>query len=141
MTDNPCEEIKNQLSHPYIRERQAALKKIKALLDENQHVRECIELLQEGVRTSEYQIVADEARDMLEEWQRKNQAVKMPDDRQHIFGVVCAKCGHQNYYDKREICRQGPIFLGLGDERKDEHLLKCQECGESFVVDVDCEGY
>ena len=100
MTDNPCEEIKNQLSHPYIRERQAALKKIEALLAENQRVRECIELLEEVIRSSEYQIVAEKARDILEAWQSKNRVLKIPDDRQLIFGVVCTKCGQKRSSSK-----------------------------------------
>ena len=139
---NSMEAIKARLSHPYIRERQAALKQIEGWLANDQQVRACIELLQEVVRTSEYLIVADQARDILDGWQRKNQVLQTHDDRQLIFGVVCLKCGHQNYYDKREVCgSHGSLYLGKAQEDTDELLLECQKCHESFVVHVNCEGY
>lgn len=140
---NSVEAIKARLSHPYIRERQAALNQIEEWLANNQQVRACIEMLQEVVRTSEYLIVADQARDILDGWQRKNEVMQTHDDRQHIFGVVCRSCGHQNYYDKREVCgSHGSLYLGKAEGGDtDELLLECQKCHESFVVHVNCERY
>ena len=53
--------------------------------------------------------------------------MRMPDDSRHIFGVVCPKCGYQNYYDKREVCRsRGSIFLGIEEDQNVALLLECQ---------------
>lgn len=144
MSDTPIAEIKARLAHPYIRERQAALKEIAEKLDNNQSVRACVEVLQETIRTSEYLIVAQRAQQILDDWQRRSQIVRAPEDGQHIFGVVCPQCGQQNYFDKREVCAsRGSIFLGPAADRRDELLLECQnqKCRAAFVVRVDCEGY
>ena len=141
---NPFDEIKAQQAHPYIRERQAALEKIKDLLAKNEQVRTCIEQLQEVIRLSEYLIVADRARQILDDWQTRSQVVHTMHEQQPIFGVVCPKCGHQNYFDKRQVCgSHGIIFLGKAEDQSDELLLECQnpECRKPFVVHVNCEGY
>lgn len=142
MTDdrNEMEEIKAQLFHPYIRERQAALEKIKEKLKDNHHVRDCTDLLQQVIEHDTVKIVADQAQKILQEWQRREQVVRMPDDSKHMFGVVCPNCGHQNYYDKREVCRKVDTWMGPGVRRL---LLECRNptCKHKFEVDVDCEGY
>lgn len=136
------EAIKEQLNHPYIKERQAALKKIEERLNDNQNVRKCIEMLQEVIHHSEYMIVSEQAQQILDAWQRKNQVVRLPNDRQHMFGVVCPHCGQQNYFDKRKVCgSSGVIVLGKAEDQTDNLLLECPACGKQIAVPVPCEGY
>lgn len=60
-------------------------------------------------------------------------------EQKHIIGKRCPK-GHVNYYDKRQICTSdGEVFRSA--EKEDRIVVKCKECGESFVITVDCEGY
>jgi hypothetical protein len=143
-TTDSFEEIKAQLEHPYIRERQAALEKIRGKLERDEDVRECIEALQKVMRENEYIIVANQARTILDDWQRRSEVVRLPDDREHTFGVVCPFCGFQNYYDRREVCAShGSIYLSVASEQGDKLLLDCQneKCKKSFGVFVDCKGY
>ena len=144
MADNPdsIDEIKAQLAHPEFRERQAALEKIKGLLDQNEQVRPCVTLLLEVIDTNENLVVADQARKILDDWQGRDQMGRTQGDQTLIFSVICPQCGFQNYYDKHQVCGgQGSILLGKGEDQTDEYLLDCQSCHESFVVQFNCEGY
>jgi len=62
------------------------------------------------------------------------------DGAEHIVDVVCHKCHHTNYFDKRVICT-GQIRERSMDRKKDEILVKCKECDEKMVIKVDCREY
>jgi len=63
-------------------------------------------------------------------------------DEGHIFGVVCP-AGHQNYFDKREVCRKESIFMSVEDKTAHRQRLVCGYlgCKEVMIVKVDCEDY
>lgn len=136
------EAIKELLAHPYIRKRQEGLGMLEQRLNDNQDVRRCIELLQEVIEQSEYMIVSEQAQKILDNWQRKNQVVRLPNDRQHMFGATCPHCRKLRYFDKRKVCgSHDTIVLGKGEDKTDNLLLDCPECGKQIAVAVPCEGY
>ena len=144
MTDNPnsIDELRAQLAQPYILEGQAALDKIKGMLDRNEEVRPCVRLLLEVIDTSEYPVVAEKARKILDDWEGLDQMARTQGDQKHSFGVVCPACGFQMYFDKRLVCGgPGSVTLGKAEDGADEILLECQSCREPFVVQINLEGY
>jgi predicted nucleic-acid-binding Zn-ribbon protein len=60
---------------------------------------------------------------------------------EHIVEGICHKCHHINYYDKRVICTGEIRERNLDDQKLDQILVTCEECGEKMVIKVDCRGY
>ena len=55
-----------------------------------------------------------------------------------MIGVRCKKCSHVTHFNKQRICTESrPVLRG----EKDKLKLKCENCGEMMMVEVDCEGY
>ena len=63
----------------------------------------------------------------------------------HTFGVQCSN-NHICYFDKRIVCTDSgvvhrEIYRGENDKEMHRIILKCKECDEELVVEIDCEDY
>jgi hypothetical protein len=126
-------------------ERKAAVQQAKAMLQRNEHRLEVLAILAYLAQDDPMIGVRETAKEALDADARRQQTPQDPSllvplsaNTDAMIGVRCKKCGNVAYFNKHRICKESrPVMRGGKDELK----LKCSTCGETMMVQVDCEGY
>jgi TIR domain len=126
-------------------ERKAAVQQAMAMLQHNEHRLEVLAILAYLAQDDPMIGVRELAKEALDADARRQQTPQPPpllapslDNTDAMIGVRCKKCSHVTYFNKHRICKESrPVMRGGKDKLK----LKCGTCGETMMVQVDCEGY
>ena len=142
---NPLQEILELLQHDYLRERRKGIQQAAELLAQGLYRQQLRELLTQVAEGDLATNLAEEAKKVLDEDDKRHQSYPPRYETQgskHIVGAVCSK-GHPNYYDKREICPGEDRYrLTREDGVVLDHIgVTCRTCNEEMKIYVDCEGY
>lgn len=144
---DPLSILKDLLQHSYVRERRQGIRLASELLQTNQHRDEVRALLLALMQHEPMTIVRQDAVQALadDETRQVVSPTRTPHpDAQHIVGGRCPN-GHNNYYDRRVICRSETGYRHQEIQRDGKTLheisVACQTCREEFKITVDCEGY
>jgi hypothetical protein len=125
-------------------ERKAAVQQAKAMLQRNEHRLEVLAILAYLAQDDPMIEVRELAKEALNADARKQQTPQPPSlasplaNTDAMIGVHCKKCGNVTYFNKHRVCKESrPVMRGGKDKLK----LKCDTCGETMLVRIDCEGY
>ncbi len=134
-----------QLPHPHIRERKAAIESAARLLQRGEHREEVLALLDDIARRDLIESVRKLAQSVIGIDIQSTPTSVRPEEMLHKFGAKCPN-GHVTYFDKRRVCPPSRVkgyrnLVQRGGAEIDELALPCGNCGVVMIVPVDCEGY
>jgi TIR domain len=126
----------------HLTDRKAAVKQAEMMLQHNDHRSEVHAILTYLAQDDPMIGVREPAQEALDADARRQQPSPLLPFQQtnasDMIDVRCKKCGHVTHFNKHRICKESRTIV-RGD--KDKLKLKCENCGEMMMVNIDCEGY
>lgn len=148
--DEAMQRLEADLGAGDVRVRREAVDFAAKLLKERACREECrqrIVSLLENAAAKDLPTVQDRARTVLDNLRDGGDPTWTADDRKHMVRVPCKQCGHMNYYDRRQVCRDArPFYRTLVRAANGEELSEitevCTACGNHEIkFRVNCRGY
>jgi hypothetical protein len=134
------DDIKSRFSSPYSSKRVKAIRKAGHLLEKGSSDPEILSLLEKSALQDKVESVRQLAFETIHHYV-DTLPLKTPKvSKTRKIRVLCSK-GHVSYFNKDEICGSQEQFVRIRRKLKkmDDILLKCKQCGEAMVVQMDCE--
>lgn len=127
--ENTLSRIKSLLSSKEVSEREEAIR-LAANLEMTKENCEYLINLFSGFREAVSTNITEDVRNLLEK------CISIVNSKSNVFRARCPICSNISEYNKDDICKDSRTIFMRGAS---EFMVTCSNCGEDFIMNIECE--